>query len=473
MRSTTRPNSSRLVGSVQCASIVQAQPEIIAHHLTEAGLIERAVPMWVQAGRNAARKSANTEAIQHFNKALDLIDSMPDGEARKRQELAIQINLGPVYMTAKGFGAPEAGAAYARARDVAKDLQDSSQLFTSIWGLWLFNLIQPRKGAARSLSEELLALGVRNADSGQILQACHTSWATNFFLGDFKYTSEQARRGRELYDASKHRTHKFLYGGHDPGVCSRMFDGASAFVLGFPDQALAAIREGLDLARTLDHPLSLLMAELWLVTIHLLRGETPEVGPILDRAIRVALEAGIPRQMWANFLNGWALSGDSRASDSVSRALSDFDAVGAAGQEMFRPYYTGVLADMCRAAGRIGDGLGFVDKALALASSQDSQWCLAELHRIKGELMLARGELTAAVEPCFETAIAIAREQSAKSWELRATVSLGRLRHSQGRSAEAKKLLAPVYNWFTEGFDIPDLKGAKALLETLSSGNGQ
>jgi predicted ATPase len=453
--------------------IVQAQPEIIAHHLTEAGLIERAVPMWVQAGRNAARKSANTEAIQHFNKALDLVDSMPDGEARKRQELAIQINLGPVYMTAKGFGAPEVGAAYARARDLAKDLQDLSQLFTSIWGLWLFNLIQPRKGPVRSLSEELLSLGVRNADSGQILQACHASWTTNFFLGDFKYTSEQARRGRELYDASKHRTHKFLYGGHDPGVCSRAFGAASAFVLGFPDQALAATREGLDLARTLNHPLSLLLAELWLVIIHLLRGETREVGPILDRAICVASEAGIPRQMWANFLNGWALSGDSRASDGVSRALSDFDAVGAAGQEVFRPYYTGVLADMCRAAGRIDDGLGFVDKALALAPSQDSQWCLAELHRIKGELMLARGELTAAVEPCFETAIAIAREQSAKSWELRATVSLGRLRHSQGRSAEAKKLLAPVYNWFTEGFDIPDLKGAKALLETLSSGNGR
>jgi class 3 adenylate cyclase/predicted ATPase len=452
--------------------IVQAQPEIIAHHLTEAGLIERAVPMWVQAGRNAARKSANTEAIQHFNKALDLVDSMPDGEARKRQELAIQINLGPVYMTAKGFGAPEVGAAYARARDLAKDLQDLSQLFTSIWGLWLFNLIQPRKGPARSLSEELLSLGVRNADSGQILQACHASWTTNFFLGDFKYTSDQARRGRELYDASKHRTHKFLYGGHDPGVCSRMFGAASAFVLGFPDHALAATREGLDLARTLDHPLSLLLAELWLVIIHLLRGETREVGPILDRAICVASEAGIPRQMWANFLNGWALSGDS-ASDGVSRSLSDFDAVGAAGQEVFPPYYTGVLADMCRAAGRIDDGLGFVDKALALAPSQDSQWCLAELHRIKGELMLARGELTAAVEPCFETAIAIAREQSAKSWELRATVSLGRLRHSQGRSAEAKNLLAPVYNWFTEGFDIPDLKGANALLETLSSGNGQ
>jgi predicted ATPase len=450
---------------------VKAQPEIVAHHLTEAGLSERAVPMWVQASRNAARKSANTEAIRHFNKALELLSALPDDEARKRQELAIQINLGPAYMTAKGFVAPEVGAAYARARDLAKDLQDSSQLFTSLWGLWLFNQMRPKKGTARSLSEDLLALGAHNEDSGQILQARHTSWTTNFFIGDFKYASEQAQGGWELYDASEHRTHKFLYGGHDPGLCSRMFGAASAFVLGFPDQALAVMRDGLNLAKTLDHPLSIVMGEQWLVIVHLFRGEAREAGPILDHAIRVASDAGIPRGMWANFLSGWALSLNGRASEGVSRALSDFEAVGAAGQEALRPYYTGVLADMCGAAGRLDDGLRFVDKAIAVASSQDSQWCLAELHRIKGELKLACGEIATAVEPCFETAIAIAREQSAKSWELRATVSHARLLHSHGRSAEGKKLLAPVYGWFAEGFDIPDLKGAKALLETLSSGN--
>jgi class 3 adenylate cyclase/predicted ATPase len=451
--------------------IVQTQPEIVAYHLTEASLTERAIPMWVEAGRNAARKSANTEAIWHFNKALELLGGLRDDETRKRQELAIQINLGPVYMTAKGFGAPEVGVAYARARDLAKGLEDSSQLFTSIWGLWLSNLLR-REGGARSLSEELLALGAHNGDSGQMLQARHAAWTTNFFIGNFKYTSEQAQGGWELYDASDHRTHKFLYGGHDPGLCSRMFGAASAFVLGFPDKALAVMRDGLNLARTLDHPLSIVMGEQWLAIIHLFRGEAREAGPILDHAIRTASEAGIPRGMWANFLSGWALSLDGRASDAVSRTLSDFEAVGAAGQEAFRLYYTGVLADMCRAAGRFDDGLRFVDKAIAAAPSQDSQWCLAELHRIKGELMLACGELAVAVEPCFETAIAIAREQSAKSWELRATISHARLLHSQGRSNEGKKLLTPIYDWFTEGFGIPDLHGAKALLETLSRGNG-
>jgi class 3 adenylate cyclase/predicted ATPase len=453
----------------QFADIVESQPELLARHCTEAGQIERAVPMWVQAGSNAARTSASTEALRHFNKALDLVRSMPDDKARNRHELAIQINLGHVHVTAKGFGAPEAGASYARARDLANDLQDQSQLFTSMWGLWLFNNTQPGKGAARSLSEELLALGARTADSGQMLQACHASWTTNFIIGDFGYTSRQARRGRELYDASEHRTHKYLYAGHDPGVCSRIFGAASAFVLGFPDQALSLVREASDLAKTLNHPLSLIIGELFRTLVHLFRGEPRDAMPILDRAVRVATEAGIPRGMWANFLNGWALAVDGGAEAGVSRALLDFDAPGAAGQELLRPFYTGVLADMCRAAGRLDDGLRLVNKALELATTLDSHWGLAEAHRIKGELLLARGEAEAAVEPCFETAIGIARRQGARSWELRAAISFARFRQSQGRAADAKEQLAPVYGWFTEGFDTRDLKEAKGLLEELAS----
>ena len=235
------------------ADIVESQPELLARHCTEAGLIERAVPMWVQAGSNAARTSARSRRGSSgiWNTALDLVRSMPDDKARNRHELAIQINLGHVHVTAKGFGAPEAGAVDARARDLANDLQDQSQLFTSMWGLWLFNNTQPGKGAARSLSEELLALGARTADSGQMLQACHASWTTNFIIGDFGYTSRQARRGRELYDASEHRTATSLrrprprrmQPGHLSGLQQRVR------VLGFPDQALSLVHEASDLAK--------------------------------------------------------------------------------------------------------------------------------------------------------------------------------------------------------------------------------
>ncbi len=372
-------------------------------------------------------------------------------------------------MAAKGFNAPEVGVAYARARDLAKSLEDSSHLFTSLWGLWLFNQMQPRKGTARALSEELLALSTRNADSGHTLQARHASWTTNFFLGEFKYAREQTAWGAELYDAAEHRSHKFMYGGHDPGVCSRMFGALSALMMGFPDQALKIMQNGRDLSKTINHPLSLLLGETFLAMIHLLRGEPHEARPILERAIRLATEASIPRGMWANFLSGWTLSGIGRASNGLAQALQDFDVVAAAGQEAFRPFYTGVLAGMCRDAGRVDDGVVLVDKALGLVTTQDSQWCLAELNRIKGELIHARGEPSAASEACFETAVGIARNQRAMFWELRATLSLARLRQSQGRPAEACDLLAPVYGWFTEGFDSADLKEAKAMLDASAS----
>ena len=449
---------------------VQSQPEIVAHHLTEANLLDRAIPMWEQAGRNAAQKFANTEAIRHFNKAIHLLAALPGGAARNRFELTLQLNLGPVYMAAKGFNAPEVGAAYARARELAKSLKDSSLLFTSLWGLWIFNQMQPKKGTARSLSEELIVLGAQNADSGQILQAGHASWTTNYFLGDFKYTKQRTEQGIALYNASAHSAHKFLYGGHDPGVCCRMVGGMATCMLGFPDQGRHLGRGAVTLAETLNHPLSQLMAEHSLFIVHMFRGDFQQARELLGRTIQLATETGIPRGMWADFGSGWTLSEAGNPKDGLTQMLRDFDTRSGAAQELYRPYYFGILGDTCRAVDRIEDGLGFVDRGLNLVLTHDTQWCLAELHRVKGELLRARGEPLAAIEECFNSAIKIAQEQSAKLWELRATTSLARLWHSHGKSSEARARLASIYGWFTEGFDSADLTAAKAVLDELSEG---
>ena len=205
---------------------VQAQPEIVAHHLTEAGLIERAIPMWEQAGRDAARKFANTEAIRHFNKALELLGSLPDDEARKRRELAIQINLGPVYMTAKGFGAPEVGAAYARARDLAKSLRRLVAVVHVVVGTMAVQSDAAEEGNCAVAIRRAACAGGAQRGFGSDPAGAPRILDDQLLSRRLQYTSEQAEQGRELYDASEHRTHKFLYGGHDPGVCSRMFGAA-------------------------------------------------------------------------------------------------------------------------------------------------------------------------------------------------------------------------------------------------------
>ena len=205
--------------------------------------------------------------------------------------------------------------------------------------------MRPKKGTARSLSEELIALGAHNADSGQILQAGHASWTTNFFLGDFKYTRERTAQGIALYDASEHRAHKFLYGGHDPGVCCRMVGGMATHMLGFPDQARQLTQDAVALAETINHPFSRVMAEIVFVFVHLLRGDIQDAKQHLGRTIQLATETGIPRGMWADFQSGWARSLEGNVKDGLAQMLGDFETMGAAAQEAFRSYYLSVLGD--------------------------------------------------------------------------------------------------------------------------------
>jgi class 3 adenylate cyclase/tetratricopeptide (TPR) repeat protein len=337
--------------------VVQAQPELVAHHLIQAGAIERAIPYLEQAGRNAAQKFANTEALRHFHLGVELLNSLPDSEVRRRQELSLQLNLPPISMVTKGFGSPEVEAGYSRARELAEELGDQESLFTAIWGLWIASMVRPKKGAARRYSEKLLTLSTRSGDSTQVLQAHHASWTTNFSLGAFAYCLEQAAIGSTMYDPIEHRAHKFLYGGHDPGVCGHNFSCLSRLFLGFPDEARANGYKALELGEEINHPLSLLTAKLWLTRTLLVRGDEADVLEAeghLDRAIQLAADTGISQARWANFLAGWILSARGNPEEGRKRILQDFESLAGAGQDVFRAFDTGVLADVCRVAGRRG-----------------------------------------------------------------------------------------------------------------------
>jgi hypothetical protein len=258
--------------------------------------------------------------------------------------------------------------------------------------------------------------------------------------------------------------------GHDPGVCGHNFSCLSRLFLGFPDEARANGYKALELGEEINHPLSLLTAKLWLTRALLVRGDEADVLEAeghLDGAIQLAADTGISRARWANFLAGWILSARGNPEEGRKRILQDFESLAGAGQDVFRAFDTGVLADVCRVAGRFDEGRSTIDKALVVAVEHDALWCLADLHRVQGELMRVQGEPVGAVENCFNSALAIAREQNARTWELRATISLAKLRSSKGRFEETQELLAPIYGWFSEGFDTADLKEARALLDEV------
>ena len=220
------------------SDIKETQPELLAHHYTEAGLIEQAIPYWQQAGQRASQRSAHVEAISHLTKGLELLKTLPDTPERAQQELTLQIALGAPLQATKGFGAPEVERVYARARELCQQVGETPQLFPVLCGLWLFYTARAESQTARELGEQLLSLAQSVQDSALLLQAHHALWTTSFFLGEFALAREHAEQGMTLYDLQQHRSHAFLYGGHDPGVCGRGFEAWASWHLGYPDQAL-------------------------------------------------------------------------------------------------------------------------------------------------------------------------------------------------------------------------------------------
>ena len=443
------------------------EPEVLAHHLTQGKQVERAITYWQRAGEIAARRFAMVEAINHFTRAIELVRSLPVSKERKAQELALQIHLAPVYMSATAFGAPQAERAYRRALDIAKEIADPDNTFTAQWGLWMMSIMRPAKGAERRFVQELLELSDASRDPGQRLQACHASWTTNFYLGEFAAARSHAEEGVRIYDPGQHASHKFLFGGHDPGTCCRHFLAGAQFQEGHVDTAVATLEESLALAERLGHPLSLIATCNWFTMLRVFRREPDRAHDHIERSISLADEHGVPRAMWGDVYRGWILSEQGRPGEGLAVMQRTFEETGAVGQEPFRPFFLGLMAETCGLGDRPEEGLERVSNGLELAEQQERHWCEAELHRIRGELLRRLDRPAGEIEACFRHAIEIANGQNARAWHLRAATSLARFWASNGKTAEARNLLAPAYGWFTEGLDTADLKDAKAVLDGL------
>ena len=298
-------------------------------------------------------------------------------------------------------------------------------------------------------------------------------WATLSYTGEFTSARAHVEQGRALYDSQQHHAHALLYGGHDPGMCCLYVGACVLWFLGYPDQALQSMHEALTLGQELAHPHSVASALYFAAELHQLRREGQAAQERAEMEIVLAEEHGSAQWLArGTILRGWALAWQGQGAEGLAQMCQGLSAFRATGAEGRRTYFLALLAEGYRGTGEVQEGLRVLAEALAAAHNSGERYCEAELHRLKGELLLLQSaDQHAEAEACFHQALAIARRQQAKSWELRAATSLSRLWQHQGKRAAAHELLAPIYGWFTEGFDTSDLQEAKALLAELAQAN--
>ena len=480
----------------QFPDLKETQPELLAHHYTEAGLTERAIPYWQQAGQHAGQRSANVEAIAHFTKGLTLLTMLPDTPERARQELTLQVVLGPALMITKGYAAPEVEQAYTRARTLCQQMGEIPQLFPILRGLWVFYLIRGELWTARELGEQCLALAQRMQEPALLVEARYALGDALWCLGELPLAREQLEQGIPLYNPQHHHSHVVLYG-HDAGVACLSHVSLVLWLLGYPDQALRRSHEALTLARELAHPFSLAFALDFAASLHQHSREIQMAQEWAEASIALCSEQGFPFWLaWATIVAGWALAKQGQEESGIARMLQGLAPWQAIGAGWGRPYFLTMLAEAYGGAGQLEEGLSVLVKALEVTNKTAERWWETELYRLRGELTLQKlsvvssqlsapsphSEMEREAEDCFLKAIDISRKQQAKSLELRAVMSLVRLRQRQAQDhathstlhelhtklKDAHNMLSEIYNWFTEGFDTKDLQEAKALLAELT-----
>jgi class 3 adenylate cyclase/DNA-binding winged helix-turn-helix (wHTH) protein/tetratricopeptide (TPR) repeat protein len=447
--------------------IADTQPELLAHHCTEAGLPGQALPYWQRAGQLAIERSANVEAISHFTKGLELLKALPETPRRSQQELALQLALGPPLRMIKGHATPEVEGVYARVHELSHQVGDNRQQFSALLSLARLYLNQARVQKAYEVAEQCFTLAQRVQNPDFLLEAHRMFGQTLFWRGNLVTACMHLEQGIALYDVQQGYLRAFG-STIDPGVVCLSVLSWTLWMLGYPDRALTKINEALTLAQGLSHAYSLAFALNYATTLHGWRQEVAFAKERAEAVILLSNEHGFIHSLSAGMIKrGWAMARQRAVAEGI-RQLHEGLAAGRDTLSLSR--HLAMLAEAYRLGGQVDEGLHTLDEALARLENTGERHFEAELYRLKGGCLLAqtaRPRQERAAEECFRQALDIARRQQAKSLELRAAMSLGRLRQQQGRHAEAYQLLAEIYGWFAEGFETPDLQEAKALLEAL------
>jgi class 3 adenylate cyclase/predicted ATPase len=447
--------------------LMDSQPELFARHYAEAGLVEKSVEYWRRAGRRSAARSAMAEAVAQLRKGLEQLALLPDTAKRQRQELEFWSALGAALIVVKGNIVPETGHACTRARELWEQLGSPSEFLHIPYAQARYHALRGEPDVARRLGEDLLRLSRERGDSAGLVLGHMSSGRDLMLVGSFAASRFHLEKVQALYDPLAHRSLGHEAGNY-PHVNAEAYLGIVLFCLGFPDQASAKSSGAIAEARKLAHPPSLALS-LGIGTIMLsLAGDKAALEERAGQLVAVATEQGFP--IWrghGTMHQGWIKVENGQVAEGISLLRNGSDARRADGEGMWLPHYLALLARACEIAAQKEEALRLLHETLQLVEKTGVGWLAAELYRHKGEMLLRQGQSEAA-EDVYLKALAIAVEQGAKLWELRAVISLARLLRDQGRRSEGHDFLAPIYGWFTEGLDTPDLVRAEALLSELN-----
>jgi class 3 adenylate cyclase/predicted ATPase len=470
LRSRRQQLHARIAATLEghFAEIVASQPALLARHCEEAGRAEKAVEHWLAAGRQAWARSAAAEAVALLRRGLALVPALPDGDRRQEIEFDLQIGLGQALIMNRGWGLREVGDAYARARELASTLNRQPALLFALWGQFIDHWARADLKRAQRFAAELRELGDAAGDVPmQVLGYNACGW-TCFDLGEFTAGGAYLQKALALYDSAHRPSYSELLP-QDELVQLRLHSSCVLACLGHLDQAFFQRDAALDEAYRLSHPLTsaFALASAWWPG-WFVRLEPRSLLQYADELLALATEHGLgfPRAM-ALLWRGWCLASLGRAEEGIPLITAGMAGWDALGFIIWKPCVLTLLGDACRMSGQWQTARGHFGEARRLAEETEDRWYQAETARLTGEVLVAMGDPTSA-EAAYRESLALAQQQSAKLWELRAAMSLARLWRDQGKRADAHALLAPVYGWFTEGFGTPVLQEAKALLDELS-----
>jgi predicted ATPase len=475
LRESRRALHARIAKALesQFADIAESQPELLARHCTEAGLIEKAAGLWGKAGQRSLARSALVEALAQLTRALAQLGALPATPALRREQIKLQVAIITPLCHVKGYAAPESKAAVERARlliEAAEALgeppEDPLLLFSVLYGFWVANYVVFNGDVSRDLAEQFLGLAEKQEATVPLIMGHRLMGATCLAEGRAHYA-----RALALYDPAEQRPLVERFGGVDIRVAILANRSIGLWPLGYPEAALADAEQALQYAREVSQAPSLMFALVYTSITYSFCANYAVAKALADELVALGGEKGAAFWKAAGIaFQGSVLSLTGQAADAVHNITSGITAWRSMGGTVFSPWWLSCLARAYAELSRYHDAWRYIGEAMTAVETTKESWCEAEVHRTAGEISLMSPDPdTAKAQAYFERALAIARQQQAKSWELRAAMSLARLRRDQSKPQQARELLAPVYGWFTEGFDTRDLKEAKALLEQLAT----